>query len=250
MRRDHEQNSGDIPATSWTLINLAAQPDETSRRAGLEQFLVRYLPAMRAHLILRRGWRADEVDDLLQEFVSSRLLKGDVLARAQRGRRFRNYLLTVLDHFASNQRRARQALKRAPDHGASLEAQAEHGGPAVARSAGAADIFDREWARQVLEEAQTLMKAQCEAANRMDLWEVFDGRIRSPLLEGTEPISYEALVERFGLKSPMQAANLLVSAKRAFERALREVIAHYCEDESQIDAEIADLIEILSRGGA
>jgi hypothetical protein len=57
-------------------------------------------------------------------------------------------------------------------------------------------------------------------------------------------------VEKFGFRSPTEASNALVTAKRMFVRALRAVVAEYARDENGIDREIEELRAILSRGSA
>ena len=42
-----------------------------------------------------------------------------------------------------------------------------------------------------------------------------------------------------------QAANLLVTGKRAFARALRAVVAEYVGDEALVDAEFAELVSAI-----
>jgi hypothetical protein len=58
------------------------------------------------------------------------------------------------------------------------------------------------------------------------------------------------VVVRFGFKSPTEASNALVTAKRMFVRALRSVVAEYATDEAGINGEIEELRAILSRAGA
>ena len=87
-------------------------------------------------------------------------------------------------------------------------------------------------------------------ANVADVWGVFECRLLAPMLDGAEPMPYEALVERFALRSPAQASNVLITGKRMFERALRAVVGEYAADEAEVDEEIAELRQILSRGGA
>ena len=55
----------------------------------------------------------------------------------------------------------------------------------------------------------------------MDIWGVFEARVLGPLFQNAEPVPYEQIVARFGFKSPAQASNVLVSARRMFERVLR-----------------------------
>ena len=43
------------------------------------------------------------------------------------------------------------------------------------------------------------------------------------------------------------ASNVLITAKRTFVRVLRGLVGEYEQDETQIDAEIADLQKVLAR---
>jgi len=76
---------------------------------------------------------------------------------------------------------------------------------------------------------------------------VFECRLLAPALEGTDPVDYGELVRRFGLQSPSQASNVLVTAKRMYARTLRGVVAEYSGDAAEIEAEIGDLHRILAR---
>ena len=91
------------------------------------------------------------------------------------------------------------------------------------------------------------MERHWQVAARKDVWGVFDCRILKPLFEETAPLAYEELVARFGLQSPAQASNLLITAKRMFGRFLRSVIAEYSADEAEIEAEIEELKAVLFR---
>ena len=86
-------------------------------------------------------------------------------------------------------------------------------------------------------------------SGRADLWGVFQCRVMAPILEGAQPVDYGQLVERFGLKSPAHAWNVLITAKRIFARTLRSVVAEYCRDDDEIESEIAELRGILARSG-
>jgi hypothetical protein len=203
------------------------------------------LPALHAHLVYKR-LRPDEADDLLQEFVAGKILEKDLIARADRKLgKFRTFLLTALDRFLVDSIRARQAKKRAPDAGR-LQRIGERREP-VQAAAGPSKAFDVAWARGVLDEALRRMQAQCESTGRPEVWGVFQCRVLEPILNGTEPAGYDELIERFGLKSPSQASNVLITAKRTYARALRSVVAEYARDGHEIAEEIAQLREVLAR---
>jgi hypothetical protein len=58
---------------------------------------------------------------------------------------------------------------------------------------------------------------------------------------------YDQLVERFGLKSPLEASNTLLSAKRMFKGHLDEVIRDYAGKDAATDLEVQALKDFLGR---
>jgi hypothetical protein len=200
---------------------------------------------LRSHLVFCMKIPPDVAEDVLQGFMSDKILEQNLLAKADRQRgRFRTFLLQTLRNYAISAIRREHAKKRFPEHGQSLGAQ---DAPEPAKTdAGASDAYDVAWAREVLAAALERMKCECAASGRSDIWGVFEARILSPALGDAPPTPYEDLVTRFQFQSPVQAANILVTAKRTFLRNLRSVVKDYIQDEGGIDAEIRELREILS----
>ena len=71
-----------FPSTRWSLVARAGQIDPESRREALGELLGRYLPALRAHLIHHKRLAPEKADDLVQEFITSKILEKDLIARA------------------------------------------------------------------------------------------------------------------------------------------------------------------------
>jgi RNA polymerase sigma-70 factor (ECF subfamily) len=235
-----------FPTTHWSLVGQAGADDPALKRKALGELLTRYLPAIRAYLVVKRRLTPDQADDLFQGFVSSKVLEHDLIAGADRRKgKFRTWLLTALDRYLVSEWRQRTAAKRGGGGVVSLDTDA---GPAQSR--GSADVLDLAWARELLAEVLQRMRAECAAAGRPDLWGVFECRVLAPTLEGAAPLPYEELVQRFGFPSPVQASNALVTAKRTFVRLLHAVIGEYTADPDEIEAEIRDLHRILARSGA
>jgi hypothetical protein len=171
---------------------------------------------------------------------------------------FSTFLLAALDCYCVDRHRRAMALKRAPAGGtvqvASFDGSA--GGrrartyEAQATSAAPADAFDRAWGLHVLAEAAARMRAACDgrdAAGHRAVWDIFHARVLAPALDGAESPDYGELIARFGLRSPTQAANLLITGKRMFARCVRGVVGAYAADEAEIDREIRDLHDVFSR---
>ncbi len=239
-----------FPSTHWSVVNKAAHEHGQPQRPVLAELLRRYLPALRAHLLIRRRVDRDEVDDVLQGFVSSKVLESDLIGRADRAKgKFRSFLLTALDRYVVSRQRHDHAQKRGAGVTDRLDSEFELAGPGgeSAGGGGDADAFDVEWARQLLREALARARAQCESDGRTDVWGVFESRVLKPALEGAEPPAYEHIVERYGYKSPSQMWNAVRTGKQIFARVLRAVIAEYAESDEQIETELRDLREICAR---
>lgn len=235
-----------FPTTAWSLVARAGVAESGANREALGQLLTRYLPAMRAHLVRRKGFRPDVADDLVQEFVAGKIVERGLIARAdQKLGKFRTFLLTALDRFVANQIRDQRAKKRSPGEGM-LGPMGDYT-EAVSPEEGPSEAFDVEWARGVIGEALRQVRAQCEASGRADLWGVFECRVVRPSLDGEEPPDYRELVARFGFKSPTQASNALTTAKRMYARALRAVVGEYAEGDDEVESEIGELQRVLAR---
>lgn len=242
-----ERYGGDrgFPTTQWSLVARVGVESPEGRREALGQLLIRYLPALQAHLIYGKHVTPDGADDLIQEFVASKILEKNLIGRAEQDLgKFRTFLLTALDRFLFNRIRDEMAKKRSPNDGV-LVSMGERV-DAIEKAGEPSSAFDVAWARNVISQAVTSMKVECDESDRADVWGVFECRLLGPTLEGTEPVDYAELVRRFGFQSPAQASNVLITAKRMYARALRAVVAEYAQDEEEIEAEIEELRQILA----
>jgi hypothetical protein len=248
VSKDAPEDYRGLPATDWSLVAHAGFPGDQTGLESLDELLSCYRPALKAHLVLKKKIAPDVADDLIQGFISAKVLEGSLVSSADPAKgRFRNILLTALDHYIVSVARREGAKKRSPEQGfVSLDDSANQ----LAVVPPAPDPFDVAWAREIIGEALGRVKTECVASGKLAYWNVFDCRVVAPILEGVEPVPYEQLVQRFGFKSPTEASNALVTAKRIFVRALHAVVAEYATDKGGTDEEIQELRAILSGAGA
>ena len=234
-----------LPTTDWSLVAHAGLPVEQTGLESLNELLSRYRPALKAHLVLKKKFPPAQADDLIQGFLSTKVLDEGLVSRADpRKGKFRTILLTALDNYVISVIRHDAAKKRSPEQGfVSLDDSADQFGAVEPPP----DPFDVAWANEIIMEALRRVKAECTASGRSAYWSVFESRVVAPTVDGIQPLSYEQVVARFGFRSPTEASNALVTAKRMFVRALRVVVAEYAKDEDGVDKEIEDLRAILSR---
>ena len=231
-------------STQWSLVDRAAQACSDRQRESLGVLLQRYLPALRTHLRVEKRISPERVEDLLQEFVADKVVEQNLIAQADRHKgKFRSFLLLALNGYVIDQLRHDGAAKRSGGiaaEGVEDQPDLSSGEPEPSRQ------LDVVWARELIAEALRRMKCECEKSGRAEIWAVFECRVVKPAFEAAEPMPYELLIERFGLRTPMQASNLLTTAKRMFARSLRSVAREYVGDEELVDQEIDDLRSILS----
>lgn len=232
-----------FPETSWTLVAQARDDLTAVQRQGLEELLGRYRPVLVRFLTGCRGLTWESAEDLVQGFVADKILEHHLLQRADRARgRFRSFLLKSFTHYVRDQQRRAQALKRATPGGElPLEPDVDAGPATDPRRE-----FDLAWARQVLDTTLERMRGECRARRREEVWTLFTRRIVDPRLAGSPAPSYESLVAELGLVSPLQASNLLVTAKRMFARLLAATIRETVSADEEVEEEIQALRKILA----
>ncbi|MEX1017160.1 MAG: hypothetical protein WD534_03045 [Phycisphaeraceae bacterium] len=230
-----------FPTTRWSLVAKANQHEV------LDHLLRQYQPALRAYLLYHHRMQPADADDLLQAFITDKIIQKRLIEHAdQRRGRFRSFLLTVLNNYRRDASRHARTARRSPANQTvpfddSLASEAAAGEPATS--------FEIAWAREVLVQAIAAMQAQCQRENREALWQLFEQRILRPLIDNEPPLDYDTLVENLGYRSPAEAHNALVTAKRMYQRSLRDALAVYATSEWEIENELRELRCIASRAG-
>lgn len=230
-----------FPRTDWANLGKAAAAEPVS----LDQLIRLYWQPLKIFLIATFPNLSAQADTLLQDFAEDKMLQEGWLRKADQTRgRFRDFLKTSLRNFVLN----RLNLAENKNPALPLE-ELEHELP---QPQAASEEFDLAWARIVLEETLRRMEADCkdpagDQPRRTQIWELFRVRIIEPILQGTPEASYEQLIEQFGLKSPSEAFNTLLSGKRIFKAHLGKVIREYAQQDAATATEIQALEEFLAR---
>jgi DNA-directed RNA polymerase specialized sigma24 family protein len=251
------------------MADSAEQPDPSLfqmtnptelRRAGegnveaLASLIGKYHTPLKVYLLHAFPTLEPHAGELLQDFSQDRLLREGWLGQVDlQRRRFRDFLRTSLRNYVLNWLRKNQQESRF----SSLDGQDEEGLKKLemeiaAQASAADDAFDLEWLRAIMSETLRRMEEDCrqpgkQQPRRGQIWDIFNLRVLEPAFQDAEPVSYEELVKRFALKNPAEGANLLLSAKRIFERHLFEVVAEHEKGENNVRAEVEDLKRVLGR---
>jgi hypothetical protein len=237
-----EPTAGSIfPRTDWAELTKAADAEQ----APLDRLIRLYWQPLKIFLVATFPNLSGQADELLQDFAGDKILREGWLKKADQSRgRFRDFLKTSLRNFVLD-RLSRTDVKNPPLSLEELEQEIPE--------AGALDEeFDLAWARAVLAETLRRMEADCrkpgkDQPRRTHIWEMFRLRLLEPLFHNAPQLPYDQLVERFGLKSPLDASNTLLSGKRIFKVHLDQVIHDYAGRDAATALEVEALKDFLTR---
>lgn len=225
-----------FPHTRKSLLQMARDDDPRVRREAHGQWHATYAPILVEYLRSERRLQASDAEEVVAEFVTVKILQGQLLLRFDPTRaRLRAFLRVALDnHLRDWARRRRRRLAHESPEVDGVE-------PSITQPCS----FDRVWARSLLSLAIAATKAHCEVTDQDLAWSVLEARVIDPALHGTEPTPYAELVARLGIPGPVEAGNLLVSGKRILRRCVEAQVRRYALDPADVRTEMQELSRAL-----
>lgn len=235
----------DFPITDWQRLELLKRGGDSERRMVMGELFSRYRGPVLAYL-RGRGQSADSAEDLVQDFflyaIGHQLFEK---ADAERGR-FRNLMLTALQHYAAKAHRARRAQLRHPSGGFAGEDVGDLPEGALPTNRDTPErAFLRGWAETLVRRVLAALEAEYATPQRRVHLEIFRRLMIEPVLEGAEAPTQRALASELGL-AEKEVANRLVTTRRAYQRLLRNEIATYAGSDEEADAEMRELWQSLA----
>lgn len=231
----------EFPATRWTLIQDAGVTDRPRSREALDQLCRLYWKPVYAYIRSARSLGNDSVKDLTQEFFLE-LVEGGMLARFAPGKgSFRGYLKGALQLFLRERHRSDQALKRGggrkllslqDEELRLVEQLADRGGKTPE------EIFDRQWANSLLEQAVQALRTELTSSGR-EVWfavfEQYDVR-----RDGVGNLTYAELARTHGIKET-DVTNYLNHCRRRLRELMLHCVKDYVSFEGEVSVELAEL---------
>jgi RNA polymerase sigma-70 factor (ECF subfamily) len=231
----------EFPTTRWTLVVAASDPKRKEFRSALASLCENYWYPLYAYL-RRRGYPADQAQDLTQEFFI-RVLEGRYLDRAdpEKGR-FRAFLLTSLKFFVADEEDRNRAQKRGG--GALLPLEFSSGEERYQREPAHDEtperIFERRWALSVLDRVVEKLRDEFVRHGRAEHFE----RLKVFLL-GRSDAPYAALAHE--LNTSEGALKVAIHRLRKRYRELfRQEIADTVADPAEVESELRFLAAVLT----
>lgn len=232
--------AADFPDTRWSQILQLRNPGAPGYAERLETLLRRYWNPAYHYLRAVRTLKAEDAEDLTQQFFAMLLSRGSLETLTPDRGSFRGFLKTALRRWAVSAERKEAA--RAPKDGARLfrfedaEAQWKR---VEDRNLPPEEAFDREWVRGLLDDGLARLEAELKAEGKSLPFEIF----RQYCLDVQEPVSYDELARRHGV-----SADEVRSALRAVRQRGREILRAMLQDQLPPGESIDDELRfILSR---
>jgi RNA polymerase sigma-70 factor (ECF subfamily) len=231
----------EFPTTRWTLVVAAGDPQRKEAKSALASLCENYWYPLYAYL-RRRGYAADQAQDLTQEFFT-RVLEGRYLDRAdpEKGR-FRSFILTSLKFFVADEADRRRAQKRGGGMVVPLEFTSgeERYQREPAHDETPERIFERRWALAMLDRVVERLRNEFVQYGRV---EHFD-RLKMFLL-GQSDAPYAALASEMNTsEGALKVA--IHRLRRRYRQVFREEIADTVADPGEVESELRYLATVLS----
>jgi len=234
--------SSQFPTTRWTLVVAAGDPHCKEARSALASLCEHYWYPLYAYL-RRRGYSAEEAQDLTQEFFI-RVLEGRYLDRAdpEKGR-FRSFIMTSLKFFVADEEDRQRAHKRGGGMVVSLELSSgeERYQREPAHNETPEWIFERRWALSLIDRVVEKLREEFARHGRPEHFE----RLKVFLL-GQSDAPYAALAQEMNTSEGALKVAIHRLRKR-YRELFRQEIADTVADPAEVESELRFLAAVLTR---
>jgi RNA polymerase sigma-70 factor (ECF subfamily) len=230
-----------FPTTRWTLVVAASDPHRKEARSALVDLCENYWYPLYAYL-RRRGYPADEAQDLTQDFFV-RVLEGRYLDRAdpEKGR-FRSFIMTSLKFFVADEGDRQRARKRGG--GAVVPLEISSGEDRYQREPAHDEtperIFERRWALSLLDRVVERLRNEFVQHGRPEHFE----RLKVFLLGQSDAPYAELAREMNTSEGALKVA--IHRLRKRYREVFRQEIADTVADPADVESELRFLASVLT----
>jgi RNA polymerase sigma factor (sigma-70 family) len=248
-----EGQSEPFAPTQWSVVLAAgrSQANPELARSALAQLCQTYWAPLYT-FVRSRGHAVHDAQDLTQGFFAH-LIEQKIYARADRAKgKFRSFLLASLKNFLGHAYDREKTFKRGgllefvPLDDQRAEAAESlfqtHGGSGEENADDR--MFERSWAESLVNAGLERLKEDYRREGKTELFE----KLQVFLTAGAEPLpTYDQLADRLGI--PASTLRSHVTRLRShYREALRAEVRRTVATESEVDAELRELLRVLTGG--
>ena len=246
----NEQNTGFPPdqagwfaTTHWSVVLLAARGMAPGADAAMERLCRTYWYPLYSY-VRRRGYSAEDGQDLTQEFFARLLAKNDLGQVGPEKGKFRSFLLSALNHFLANEYDRAKAQKRGAGQAPiSLDAAAAEGmfGLEPVCDLTPEKIFEQRWAATLLEQAFARLQEEYTQSHKQALFT----ELKAFLTEGASSGDYAPVATRLNL-APGAVAVAVHRLRQRYRECVRAEVAQTVATAADLEDELRHLFAVLA----
>jgi RNA polymerase sigma factor (sigma-70 family) len=239
-----DDDAGRFRTTHWSVVLLSAQTQVPGSRTALADLCRLYWYPLYT-FVRRRGYSAEDAQDLTQGFFLSLLERKSLRQVGPEKGKFRSFLLASLKNFLSDAFDRQNSLKRggqiefvALDFESGEERYREN----PVDSLTAEKVFDARWAMTLLEHAIERLRKEYASQGKtaiVDALQPFLDPTNCKRLPSYEEVGEKLQVSLAGVKT------LIHRLRKRYSELLREEVARTVTDPQAVDEEIHALCEAL-----
>jgi RNA polymerase sigma factor (sigma-70 family) len=235
---------GHFRTTHWSVVLLSAQTQVPGSQTALADLFRLYWYPLYA-FVRRRGYNAEDAQDLTQGFFCSLLERKSLRQVAPQRGKFRSFLLASLKNYLSDEFDRERSIKRGGEIEfvtLDFEDGEERYRADTTDSLTAEKIFDARWALTLLSEAGKRLREEYVLQGKdgtIDILQPFLDPTSCQRLPSYEDAAAKLEVSLGGVKT------LIHRLRKRYQEILREEVARTVTDPQAVDEEIHALCEAL-----
>ena len=234
-----------FPATRWSVVLAAKKREQPESAHALETLCRNYWYPLYV-FVRSSGWAPADAEDLTQEFFA-RLLEKDYLrvVEPQKGR-FRTFLRFALKRFLAKEWERIGAAKRGSGQrpiAFDAALAEERFSTECAGTLSPEQLYDRQWALPLLNDAAARLALEYEAAGKASLF----AQLRPHLTAERGSIPYGSIASALDMSEGTVRVTLHRLRKR-FREVFRETVADTVCSAAEAENEIREVLAVLSEG--
>ncbi|MBI4242561.1 MAG: sigma-70 family RNA polymerase sigma factor [Planctomycetes bacterium] len=232
-----------FPKTSWTLILNAKDKNGENYKESLEYLVSSYWKPVYTYMRIVWHMSNEDAKDLTQEFFAN-FIESEALKTLRTDKaKFRTFVIVVLKHFLLNKKRSEFSQKRGGGQVKfsfdDVEVQ-----PEDPKSSEPSDIFEREWAKTVIENSLNILKRTLDEEGKGSHYKVLEIYTNR---DDANPQTYSSVALELGLKKS-DVRNYLVYTRDKLRLIMTNEISKYVADSSQVQEELLYIMRVITVG--
>lgn len=244
MDRPLKSSNSQFATTQWTLVWQAAEEDSQHGRPALAEVIRRYWQPLYSYARFR-GFSSEDAEDATQEFLAN-VLDGSLLESVDPAKgKFRSFLLTAWQRFLVDEYRKKSAAKRGGKANLislDIGSGEQNMQSLQSREPDPERAFMLSWATSMLDDVKTRLRADYEQRGKRQVFDVLFPMLTAKL----DANQYLVLGKQLVLSnSAVKVA--MHRLRQRFGTTLREVVLETVDDPQDVDAEIGELLQVLSQ---